>query len=71
MIQTHWRMAVAITLLKRGVRSAVIIQAMARGSIQRPVFRKRLSEAREEAKLENQLKALQQKLEEAEAKRIE
>mmetsp|Transcript_14165 Transcript_14165/g.20880 ORF Transcript_14165/g.20880 Transcript_14165/m.20880 type:complete len:1338 (+) Transcript_14165:175-4188(+) len=71
MIQTHWRMAVAITMLKKSVKSAAIIQAMVRGSIQRPIFRKQLKEAREEAKLENQLKALQRKLEEAEARRIE
>jgi len=50
---------------------AIVIQAMSRGSIQRPKYREALLNKREEAKLENQLVALQRKLEEAEAKRIE
>lgn len=71
MIQTHWRMGVAITYLKLHRKSAVAIQTMSRGALQRPKFRKALHEKREEAKLENQLLALQKKLEEAEKKRVE
>ena len=56
---------------KKNKRAAVVIQAMARGAIQRPRFRFELKERQEEAKLENQLKILQRKLEEAELKRIE
>ncbi|KAI2489593.1 myosin-kinesin ATPase superfamily-like protein [Fragilaria crotonensis] len=47
------------------------VEAMARGAIQRPRFRFELKERQEEAKLENQLKILQRKLEEAELRRIE
>jgi len=71
LIQTHWRMAVAMVSLKRSREASVKIQAQLRGAIQRPIFRKELAEAIEEAKLENQLKSLQRKLEEAEAKRID
>ena len=71
MIQTHWRMAVAITNLKTKRKAAVEIQTMVRGALQRPKFRTALHEKREEAKLENQLRALQRKLEEAEQKRVE
>jgi myosin-5 len=71
MIQTHWRMKVAEAMLKKNIAAAVLIQANARGAIQRPKYRADLIEKREEAKLENQLKALQRKLEEAEARRIE
>ena len=71
MIQAHWRMLVSAATLKRSREAAVLIQAKARGAIQRPIYRKELAEAIEEAKLENQLKTLQRKLEEAESKRIE
>ena len=71
MIQTHWRMAVAMASLKRSREASIKIQAQMRGAIQRPIYRKELAEAIEEAKLENQLKSLQRKLEEAEAKRID
>jgi myosin-5 len=71
MIQTHWRMCVAIGTLKRDRAATVAIQKITRGAIQRPKFRVALHEAREEAKLENQLRALQKKLEEAEHKRLE
>ena len=71
MIQTHWRMAVATASLKRSREASIKIQAQMRGAIQRPIYRKELAEAIEEAKLENQLKSLQRKLEEAEAKRID
>jgi len=71
MIQTHYRMKVAEAMLKKSIAATVLIQARARGAIQRPKYQADLIEKREEAKLENQLKALQRKLEEAEARRIE
>jgi myosin heavy subunit len=71
MIQTHWRMGVATSYLKIHRKAAIVIQAMSRGALQRPKFRAALHEKREEAKLENQLRALQRKLEEAEQRRIE
>ena len=64
-------MTVAMVSLKRSRDASVKIQAQLRGAIQRPIYRKELAEAIEEAKLENQLKSLQRKLEEAEAKRID
>lgn len=70
-IQTRHRIYVAKKHLKLSVAATVRIQACVRGSIQRPIYRKALAEAIEEAKLENQLKTLQKKLEEAESKRIE
>jgi len=71
LIQTHWRMAVAITALKSQRRAAVVVQTMVRGALQRPKYRIAIHEKREEAKLENQVRALQRKLEEAEARRVE
>jgi hypothetical protein len=62
---------VARTFFKSHRRAAVVIQAVARGAIQRPRYRIDLKEKREEAKLENQLKILQRKLEEAEQRRME
>lgn len=70
-IQKIWRSHVALVSFKKSLRAAVAIQAIARGAIQRPRFRDNLIERREEAKLENQLKTLQRKLEEAEQRRIE
>ena len=71
LIQTHWRMTVAVVSFKRSRGASIKIQAQVRGAIQRPIYRKELAEAIEEAKLENQLKSLQRKLEEAETKRID
>lgn len=70
-IQTRQRIFVAMKRLKQCKTAIIKIQACVRGSIQRPIYRKALAEAIEEAKLENQLKSLQKKLEEAEAKRVE
>jgi myosin heavy subunit len=70
-IETHWRMVVARSLFKKKRSAAVKIQACVKGARQRPLYRAALLEAVEEAKLENQLKTLQRKLEEAEAKRKE
>jgi myosin V len=70
-IQSRWRRIVAQLSYLQHRRAVIVLQALARGSIQRPRFRQRLYEKREETKLENQLKLLQQKLEEAERRRIE
>ena len=71
MIQTHWRMALAVTTLKGNVEAAVAVQRIVRGALQRPKFQAELVEKREEAKLENQVLALQRKLEEAEKRRLD
>ena len=71
LIQTRWRMALAMVLRKKSIGATVRIQAQARGARQRPIYQKALAEAKEERKLENKLKALQRRLEEAEAKRVE
>ena len=70
-IQNTFRTVIALRRFKMLRAAAVKIQACARGSRQRPLYCAALAEAVEEAKLENQLKSLQRKLEEAEAKRIE
>jgi uncharacterized membrane protein YciS (DUF1049 family) len=51
---------------KKNKQATVVIQALACGAIQCPRFRFELKERQEEAKLKNQLKTLQRKLEEAE-----
>jgi chromosome segregation ATPase len=51
--------------------ATIVVQTMVRGALQRPKYRQALIDKKEEAKLENQLRALQRKLEEAEAKRVE
>ena len=71
LLQTHWRMAVAVTRLKASRRAAVVVQSVVRGALQRPKYRVALVEKREEAKLENQVLALQRKLEEAEKRRVD
>lgn len=70
-IQTRWRIKCDSRRFRRSVAATVMVQAMARGSLQRPKFRQALIDKKEEAKLENQLRTLQKKLEEAEAKRHE
>jgi len=70
-IQTLWRKVSASSSFKKHINAVVQMQRIARGSIQRPKFRVALHERREEAKLENQVVALQRKLEEAERKRVE
>merc|ERR1712151_211522 len=57
--------------LEQANNASVLIQTMARGAIQRKKFKKALHQAREEAKVENRLQALQLKFEEAEGKRLE
>ncbi|VEU41146.1 unnamed protein product [Pseudo-nitzschia multistriata] len=70
MIQTQWRMLRDRRILREAVGATVVIQCMVRGCLQRPKYKQALFEKKEEAKLENQLHALQRKLEEAEAKRL-
>ncbi|KAL3923818.1 MAG: hypothetical protein SGILL_001422 [Bacillariaceae sp.] len=70
-IQTRWRIHRDAHRLQQVVAASVIIQAIARGSLQRPKYRQAIIDKKEEAKLENQLVALQKKLEEAELKRVE
>jgi myosin V len=70
-IQTRWRIYRDTRRLKSVIVACVVVQAMVRGSLQRPRYRQALIDKREEAKLENQLRALQKKLEEAEAKRVD
>ena len=70
-IQIRWRIFVARRRLRSCVTATRVIQAMVRGALQRPKYRQALIDKKEEAKLENQLRALQRKLEEAEAKRRE
>mmetsp|Transcript_37818 Transcript_37818/g.55694 ORF Transcript_37818/g.55694 Transcript_37818/m.55694 type:complete len:1372 (+) Transcript_37818:176-4291(+) len=70
-IQTRIRVKLAITILKRAISATAIIQAMARGAIQRPIFKIQLAEHIENQKLENKLQLLQKKLEEAEQRRNE
>ena len=71
LIQTHFRMAVAVSRLRIHRNAAVAAQRIVRGALQRPKFRVALHEKQEEAKLENQVMALQRKLEEAEARRMD
>lgn len=70
-IQLKWRRARDMDMLKSCISCAIIIQKMSRGAIQRPIYRAMLAQAAEDAKVENQLKILQRKLAEAEARRKE
>ena len=70
-IQTHTRMMMLYRKFNKDRQAVVVLQTMVRGALQRPKFRAALHEKREEAKLENQVLALQRKLEEAENRRIE
>jgi myosin-5 len=71
MIQTRWRIRTDQRRFLKLKAASIVIETMVRGSLQRPKYRQALKEKKEEAKLENQLVALQKKLEEAETKRIE
>jgi myosin-5 len=70
-IQIRWRIFVNRRRLKACISASVVIQQMVRGALQRPKYRQALIDKKEEAKMENQLKALQRRLEEAEAHRHE
>eukprot|EP00980_Cylindrotheca_fusiformis_P010369 scaffold2306_cov132-Cylindrotheca_fusiformis.AAC.4 len=71
LIQTTWRVFCERRQFMKMKAAIVVLQRMVRGGLQRPKYRQALAEKKEEAKLENQLLALQRKLEEAEAKRLE
>jgi len=71
MIQTRWRTHLDRSRYLKMRAASVVVQRIMRGALQRPKFRQALIDKKEEAKLENQLRALQRKLEEAEAKRID
>jgi len=71
MIQTQWRIHSDRQKFRRVVDATIVVQAMIRGCLQRPKYKQALEEKKEEAKLENQLRSLQKKLEEAESKRLE
>ena len=70
-IQYSWRRARDMSMLKRCISSVINIQRIVRGSIQRPIYREMLAQAKEDAKIENQLKILQRKLAAAEKSRKE
>jgi myosin heavy subunit len=70
-VQSHWRMLRFALDYKHKRRSAIVLQKIIRGALQRPKYKMALIERREEAKLENQVIALQRKLEEAERRRME
>ena len=70
-IQSYWRMLRLALDYKQKRRSAMAVQKIIRGALQRPKYKLALIERREEAKLENQVVALQRKLEEAERRRME
>jgi len=69
LIQTRWRIRQDQQRYGKMRAAAIVVQATMRGALQRPRYRKALKDKIEEAKLENQLLALQRKLEEAEARR--
>lgn len=70
-IQSYWRMMETYPVFQKKRRTVIVMQAMVRGALQRPKFLVSLQEKREEAKLENQVLALQRKLEEAERRRVD
>ncbi|GKY94545.1 hypothetical protein MPSEU_000420200 [Mayamaea pseudoterrestris] len=71
LIQTRWRISRDRSVFGAKKGAAIVIQTMSRGSLQRPKYRQALQDKKDEAKLENQLAALQRKLEEAEQRHIE
>lgn len=71
MIQTRWRIIQASRTLQQSIKAAIVLQTMVRAALQRPKYVQALHDKKEEAKLENQVIALQRKLEEAEQRRID
>jgi hypothetical protein len=71
MIQTRWRIHRDQRRFRQLKAAAIVVQTMVRGGLQRPKYRQALIDKIEDAKLENQLRTLQRKLEEAEARRVE
>jgi myosin heavy subunit len=70
-LQSRWRSVLAVAVLVKCKSAAVVIQKIARGSIQRPKYREALKEAQEEAKVNSKVAALQKRLQEAEMKWIQ
>jgi myosin-5 len=70
MIQTQWRTRRDSRRFQKLRVATIVVQTMVRGSLQRPKYRQALIDKKEEAKLENQLRSLQRKLEEAEDHRV-
>lgn len=70
-IQTLWRTVTVRAVFVEQRKASIVIQTLARGAIQRPKYRVALHQFKEDAKLENQVMALQRKLEEAEQRRVE
>jgi len=70
-IQTMWRTVTVRAVFVEQRKASIVIQTLARGAIQRPKYRVALHQFKEDAKLENQVMALQRKLEEAEQRRVE
>lgn len=67
-LQSRFRMQHAMSVLANCKSAAIAIQKIGRGSCQRPKYRILLAEAREEAKVNTKLAALQKRLAEAEMK---
>mmetsp|Transcript_46968 Transcript_46968/g.69543 ORF Transcript_46968/g.69543 Transcript_46968/m.69543 type:complete len:1350 (+) Transcript_46968:350-4399(+) len=68
LIQTRWRINRATANLVKCVSAVVIVQKIARGSIQRPKYVEMVKEAEAEAKVNAKVHALQKRLAEAEMK---
>ena len=68
LLQTRYRIFVAVQHFDSCRSSAITIQKIARGSRQRPVYRAALKEAKEEAVVNKKIAALQKRLADAEMK---
>eukprot|EP00592_Proboscia_alata_P008371 CAMPEP_0194358204 /NCGR_PEP_ID=MMETSP0174-20130528/5497_1 /TAXON_ID=216777 /ORGANISM="Proboscia alata, Strain PI-D3" /LENGTH=1339 /DNA_ID=CAMNT_0039128457 /DNA_START=62 /DNA_END=4081 /DNA_ORIENTATION=+ len=67
-IQTRWRTFRSVVMLTQYREATILIQKIARGAYQRPVYKELLKEAEAEAKLNSKLQALQRRLADAEMK---
>uniref|UniRef100_A0A7S1BM52 Myosin motor domain-containing protein n=1 Tax=Corethron hystrix TaxID=216773 RepID=A0A7S1BM52_9STRA len=67
-VQSSFRKFYALHNYTRWKASCILLQSMTRGMLQRPKYKAMQAEAAEEAKIENQLKTLQKKLAQAEAR---
>jgi len=68
LLQTRYRIFVAVRHFDSCRSSAITIQKIARGSRQRPIYRAALQEAKEEAVVNKKIAALQKRLADAEMK---
>jgi len=69
-IEASWRRDRALRYLRLCVKSATLIETIARGAIQRPLYRRMVKEAADEARVNEKIAALQKRLQEAERKWI-